>query len=399
LSSRGSSERARATRPGVLAAVKAASAMLAPLDLGCDDKLHGTAKAPNTPQPETVLFDFDGLEELDPLPPPPPPRPPPCKIRRWVLIRPVNGLCNRLSAVVSAWLLAEDLGRELAVDWCLTPACGCPWDRLFSSGSGAHFLTQQLLETEPSLRAGFEIMESIFKSVDQGRFSVEGPATGRTACWLDLDHDSPRQWQELPRLVGVPDQELPSSLRATVDCAVCTHFAAFYPPGRKDLARTAKERRALLHRLRPVPGVEARLPRLKSGTVGVHIRRGDHEISRRHSPDELFIAALDSLFAVAGEGEPQRAAADIFLATDDPVLEETLRCRYSGQVSVVTKRSLDRSQPESIEDALVDLLSLSQCSQVFGSHDSTFSSTAAFYRGVPLTILRAGAGARSQTAY
>ena len=46
-----------------------------------------------------------------------------CEGGGWVLVRPVNGLCNRLRAIVSGLLLAEDLGRTLILDWQTSDAC------------------------------------------------------------------------------------------------------------------------------------------------------------------------------------------------------------------------------------------------------------------------------------
>merc|ERR1712070_504352 len=62
---------------------------------------------------------------------------------RWVLVQPVWGLCNRLRAVMAARMLAEDLGRELVLDWRAQPTCNCPWERLIDRLPGVQVLDEE----------------------------------------------------------------------------------------------------------------------------------------------------------------------------------------------------------------------------------------------------------------
>merc|ERR1740122_283959 len=79
--------------------------------------------------------------------------------RHWILVRPVNGLCNRLMAIIAASLLAEDLNRRVAVDWQCTKDCNCAWERLFKPRQDLHFITPRLLELEENLLAGVRLLD------------------------------------------------------------------------------------------------------------------------------------------------------------------------------------------------------------------------------------------------
>ncbi|CAJ1368622.1 unnamed protein product, partial [Effrenium voratum] len=92
---------------------------------------------------------------------------------------------------------------------------------------------------------------------------------------------------------------------------------------------------------------------------------------------ELFMQMMDSY----SEDTP------FFLATDDPAVEARFKARYGGRLLTNSKRSLDRHAPEGIQDALLDLLLLSQGCEVLGSYKSSFSAMAAHFHMVPLHVV------------
>lgn len=352
------------------------------------------SSGPPTPRTETQLLDFDALDALQPQQPSPRADQ---QGRRcgavaaeqsngWVLLRPVNGLCNRLSAIVAGALLARDLGRRLVVDWRCTPVCNCPWDRLVLPSEDVILVTEQLLKQEPALLGGMKLLETVHPSIDQEHFAsamarktfmpLRLPYCGQ-ACWLDTEAS---EWRRLDRLDCVEEDELPAA--AQLPCMVVLAFDEFYPPREESRRSMEAERSALLGSLRPVPAVARLVRKLPTGTVGVHVRRSDHESAKKHSPDSLFVDAMDGLGAETG-GRP----CHFFLATDDPAVEELLKRRFGSRLRSLPKRTLDRKAPEGIGGAFADLLSLAQCERIIGSYESTFSRIAALYRRVPLTVL------------
>ncbi|CAE6935171.1 unnamed protein product [Symbiodinium natans] len=312
----------------------------------------------------------------------------------WILIRPLNGLCNRLSAMLSAAVLAADTGRQVAVDWRITDTCGCSWDRLFAQSTlqvGARtrvwLLTEELLKKLEPMLCGIRILDRICPSADEMNFAsamaaratlppLQLPCCG-LACWLDLE--SP-MWLEHPRCAGMPACDLPLALQAP--CTVIAAFSEFYPSARlrDELVEVRSE---ILRALAPSPQVLRRTSELPRGTVGVHIRRTDHEAACSESPDSLFLEAMDK---AAEELGPRFGA--FFLATDEPEVEELMLQRYGNRLMCHKKRSLCRKTPEAIEDAFVDLLSLSKCDLILGSFMSSFSALAALLQQRPLRTVR-----------
>ncbi|MBK8048540.1 MAG: hypothetical protein IPK16_16340 [Anaerolineales bacterium] len=130
--------------------------------------------------------------------------------------------------------------------------------------------------------------------------------------------------------------------------------------------------------------------------IGVHLRRGDFLRAR---PDvaggtPAAAAAVDAFLA-------QLPDAGIFLCTDDgapdPIkgttryegVREWFAARYGGRLVLPTPRSLDRSTPEAIQDAVVELWLLRSTDAFVGTRDSTFSGLAVLGRSIPCVELAA----------
>lgn len=168
---------------------------------------------------------------------------------------------------------------------------------------------------------------------------------------------------------------LPSFLE--VDCLCVRAFNPFYPPREEDRQQLAAERAAHLNCLVAAAPVRQRLWQLPEGTISVHIRRTDHAKAIARSPEDLFVQAMDSY----------GTEAKFFLATDDAEVESRLRRRYGQRLLTQPKRTLSRNDPDGIEDALLDLLMLSQGSEVLGSYKSSFSAMASHFRCIPLHVV------------
>lgn len=114
--------------------------------------------------------------------------------------------------------------------------------------------------------------------------------------------------------------------------------------------------------------------------LGVHVRRADNKMSIRYSPLASFRKRIDELLE---KGETDR----IFLCTDDECVRDYFRKTYGDKV--LTRRiSLNRNSLQGIQDAVVDLWSLSRTSHILGSYYSSFSDTAAELSGAPFEVIQ-----------
>ena len=156
--------------------------------------------------------------------------------------------------------------------------------------------------------------------------------------------------------------------------------------------------------------IDERTADFTSDTIGIHIRRTDHQQAIDESPIELFFEAIDR--ELNAPSHPPRGGANksfgelletiapprggregaIYLATDDEATKAALRQRYGKRV-ITSEAEATRESTDGIRDALVEMYALSRTRQIYGSAGSTFSPIAAALGDVPITILqRNGAG-------
>ena len=154
--------------------------------------------------------------------------------------------------------------------------------------------------------------------------------------------------------------------------------------------------------------VDARTAAFSDYTIGLHIRRTDHQQSIDESPLELFFEAIDreienyenvlstrkSSPPTGGDREgPGAGHLTIYLATDDEATKTALFDRYGDRI-LTSPAEATRESTNGIREALVEMLALSRTKHIYGSAGSTFSPIAACLGNVPITILqRDGKGA------
>ena len=141
---------------------------------------------------------------------------------------------------------------------------------------------------------------------------------------------------------------------------------------------------APLYNFRPLPRFkEAALEVLSDdyNLIGIHIRRTDHRPAISLSTTDLFIKKMNEIVAA-------KPLQKFFVATDDPSEVEHLRQHYPGRIVHRPARSYDRSNPEAIEDALVELLCLAGTQKIIGSSQSTFSALAGKLGRIEVTSMQ-----------
>jgi len=320
--------------------------------------------------------------------------------RCFVLVQPVKGLCNRLRAIIAAAMFAEDIGYELVVYWREHPCCNCPWERLARPAHGLTLLSDELLERDLSIQSGHELLglwelvgcaqkaggDLSQRALDEFKATHHEYFARGLAHFVDL---ASAQWKGIRRQrlrESGRCGDLPDFLR--MRCICFRAFDGFYPPDVDERNAAVADRSRVLNQLLiPQPAISKRVWALPPGTVCVHIRRTDHCTSILHSPEEFFVKEMDMRCMPGWEVARNVPFGQFFLATDDPEVEMRLRNRYGEKLVTYTKRALDRSLPEAIEDALVDILLLAQGTEILGSYKSSFGSIASLFRQVSLTVI------------
>ena len=265
-----------------------------------------------------------------------------------------SGLGNRLRVLVSGAALAEATGRRLKCFWPRTDQSGALFSELFESDL-------DVVGEEPP---------------DIGSWRAYGE-------WFD------------PPVPDLLQADAPHLRISTSDWLLQPRL---YPAQAAHSLRSA----AILGQLRPSAYVGSqvqafRTEHFRTSMIGVHLRRGDF---LRTQPGSAANTA-QALGAVAAQLK-RLPDAGILLCTDDGAedpwtgqpWQEGVRGqfiqRFGSRVVSTTPRSLDRRQPEAVQDALIELLLLRQTQAIVGTARSSFSEMAMFGRPVPKALCSAG---------
>lgn len=285
-----------------------------------------------------------------------------------------GGLGNRMRVAASAYAMAKRTGIPMRILWTKQWGMNCRFEDLFSltpdpsaQGAGSSFSLrdargfEKLLFARPTLK------------------NLHAPRLLQRLCYRHIIY-APQIWY-LNR--DGFDYEAWFRQGGTL----MTAYRDFCPWTSDDLRQL----------FRPNDGVrrliDERCRDFTANTIGIHIRRTDHQQAIDESPLELFIEAIDreqesSSRMAAYHGAP----FSIYLATDDEATKEALRRRYGKRV-ITSEAEATRESTDGIRDALVEMYALSRTRHIYGSAGSTFSPIAACLGDVPITILqRDGAG-------
>lgn len=277
---------------------------------------------------------------------------------RLVIIRPVNGLANRLRAIACSVALAEDLGARVIVDWRAqegVPALDRP---LFGSRFEETCLISEVaaqglpgeVPIGADLRPGSRVLTL------RGHRHGEQVYMRRFADLLS---------QHSPEIILIQSGGL---------------FGLGIPPWAHDSVGLRKRRHAAYRKI----GIDAnirqrvvgRVPFDRERVLGVHLRYGDR--TQHASPLPRLRATVSQ--QLVGSGAPSRA---ILVCGDDSArITEWIQSDEMRKVEVYRFLEAEKSgAPHSLVDAMRDLYGLAQCYAVVGFRGSTFSEEASVMGG------------------
>lgn len=244
---------------------------------------------------------------------------------------PCAGLANRLRAIASAMCAAQDIGSPLRILWRQEARIQtAPFRILFNTETLPSWVTFE--EAIPP-HAGWDEFKEVLTEDD---------------------------WEKHLRFVGK---------RRSVKIKSHGRFH-----------RTDEER--WLKNLRSLQPTEIIMTKrntifnsiMADRIVGVHIRRGDNINAIMRSPSEDFWKKMATF--------PDTTV--FYFATDSVEEREEAIRRFPGRIIVGSPTILGRNDPFGCREAFVDLICLSNCSEIIGSSYSSFSEVAAALGGVML---------------
>lgn len=257
----------------------------------------------------------------------------------YLIVQPQGGLCNRMRTIAGAYKLAGILKKRLLVLWVRNTELNEFFCRLFDP---APFRVVEDRPGSATQRWLWRIVRrtSFFTMINDEYIQHSGIRDSTTLDWV----------------TGMKGKNI--FIVACHDIIKDCDYSIF----------------------KPSESIIKRCPIVTSSHFsGFHIRRTDNEQSIRFSPTELFIQKMKEVNAGGGK---------IFLTTDDLEEEHLLTDMFSGRIITNSKTSLDRNNPMAIQDALLDLYTLSRCEKIYGSYWSSFSDVAAQWGHVEKIVLK-----------
>ena len=263
-----------------------------------------------------------------------------------------GGLGNRMRAAASAYAMMRQTGVTCRVLWLPQWGMHCRFDSLFLPCDDAN--------------GCFELRDANKREhLLYGRPTLRNLHLPRLLQWVR--HRG--RVLSSPRVLELSRQDFDFATWCQQGDTLMCSYRDFYEWSPDDLRRL----------FRPTPQVQhliaERCKDFTPNTIGVHIRRTDHQLAIDESPLELFIEAIDR--------EPE---GTIFLATDDEATKAAMRERY-GQRVITSPKAATRDNTEGIQEALAEMFALSRTAKIYGSANSTFSQIAACLGGIPIDIL------------
>lgn len=254
-----------------------------------------------------------------------------------IVLQPIGGLCNRMRAINSAYMLAKERGDQLIVLWFNNEELNCPFEKLFLSSDKIKVIN--ISSKWNPIKIWYQLFYH-FISNDEIRMHKKD---------------------------GLLEEAFRNSLPKNVYIATEEHF---YPCHNYEL-------------FRPIPALLAKIDKMRQKygphSVGVHIRRTDNKPAMEKSSTQAFVSAMETELKTHPD-------TMFYIATDDLSEEEKLRKQFPGRILSNQNRDLSRNTITGIQDALLDLFCLANTSKIIGSFFSSFTDIAADINGVPKTI-------------
>ena len=268
-----------------------------------------------------------------------------------ITLIPYGGLANRMKAIESVLHLIEDTSLQVTAIWFKDKGLNCRFDDLFCPIETDRFrlreatVSDYLLYDRPRMKNGY--LPAVFQQMRFDRCLRDDEVTKLLYKQFDF-----RQW-------------VLSHRKSYISACVL-----FYE----------NHRHKLFDAFVPLPALQARIDRIcedfASHTVGIHIRRTDNMDAINGSPTELFVQRMQEELQLYPETK-------FYVASDSLFEKNRMISVFGDRIIVLPDVDTSRNSVRGMQDALVELYVLSRTHKIFGSHQSSYSETAAQIGNIP----------------
>lgn len=316
---------------------------------------------------------------------------------RKIVLRPMGGLCNRLRTIDSFIDICKRNEFALEVLWTSDVTLNSSFNSLFKELALTNieikiiecpqgFPEQNLIKIGKRENGEYAInlnqtRNRIKNIVKQFIFSSKLNKEHNSILkeLKQLDYDAIITNDELEKIYN-SEEKLDLSIRA-LDIEFFENVAPFL---NKTLNKQniiyinccyrVEELKSNYEYLKPTNEIQNKIDNITKefsrNTVGLHVRRTDHKVSKSMSTNDKFKYVVDKEIQ-------QNENVKFYLSTDDPNFKDEFLNSYSSRIITNSVESYDRNNSMAIKDAVIDLFCLAKCQKIYGSHQSSFSQTAA----------------------
>lgn len=269
-----------------------------------------------------------------------------------LILYPVEGLANRMRAIDSAIRWSRETGIRCQIRW---------WrdNRLLDARWGDLFQPlPQIREASDKANKRFQFFFKLKRHSSLFR-GILG--------FLDWAHIlrvySPDDWEALREMAAKKKRYL---------WAIAQSYSVFWWP---DGEKFQSELFRLTYELQQ--NVTLLTKSFGNNTIGVHIRRTDHQLAIAGSPIEAFVGTIQRELEHDHE-------TTFFVCSDDCSAKEHLISVFGNEHIILPSGTLSRNTVDGVKQAVVELFSLASTRKIIGSAHSSFSSMGGYLGEIPV---------------
>ena len=301
-----------------------------------------------------------------------------------IYLKPLGGLCNRLRTIDSLYSLCKTHNIDLTILWITDKSLNAPFEKLFQQPSFKEFKL-----TIINCPEGFP--EKYFFNPMQ---KLVNRFKGRK---INNQHEKVlKHLNEIPENLKLVNSVLKDKYdsKSNIESLSSREMDTLFLSKIQNLLNPFAELKnssgyiSSCYRLYPLENrytnfipqkyLTQRILRTTdkfNNTIGIHIRKSDHETSKKFSTTDKFVDLINQEIEI-------NPSVTFFLSTDDNTTKESLLTRYPGRISYNEISDYDRNSSTAVMDAVVDLYCLSKTKKLYGSHHSSFSQVASEIGGI-----------------
>ncbi len=302
-----------------------------------------------------------------------------------IYLRVRGGLCNRMRALDSLFILCKKYNKDLTVLWPMDVALNSEFENLFNIPEFDEF-NLKIINCPPGFPESYlPTFQKLLKNFLKGRkLDEELKRTVNVINKIPKHH----KMEEL-----FLDNHYNSIIAKTQGQGTVEYMDNLFCETLQDKTNQLFASKAdiyinscyRLHEVidnyqsfSPKKEIAIKIQQTTSkfvNTVGLHIRRSDHEASKQLSTLEKFINVIDKEIN-------SDSNTTFFISTDDEDTKQSLIKSYGDRIIYNEITSYNRNSKEAVKEAVLDLYCLSKTKKLYGSHHSSFSQVAAKIGGI-----------------